>query len=206
MLATGRSIDDPMNHTLSFSMAAISREPDPYLPIPDDRDCGEAMRALTRPQRAFVTALVQVGGAPKKHTECAMRAGYGNNPRSAETLASNMMRNPKIIAALKEETERLIKGSVLLGASVLAEIAGDPMHKDRFKAGLELARLSGFITETKHTVTVEDHRDRVQLQDEVRELLNRASQQRLVLPAPLEGEFVEVPRDPNDISDLLAPV
>lgn len=185
-------------------MGTLTARP-PTVPVPPEDELGPAMQALTLPQRAFVCATAENPGLTH-YTENAMRAGYGGTSESAKVAACRMMRMPKILTAIREEADRRLKSGALLGASMLMKLAEHPDARISFKASVELLNRAGLVVETKHTVTVEDHRDRVQLQDEVRELLNRASQQRLVLPAPLEGEFVEVARDPNDISDLLAPV
>lgn len=191
-----------------------AREPDMTLPVPSDTECGEAMRLLTGSQRAFVIALVESGA--DDHTACAMRAGYGGTPGSAAVVASRMMRNPKIIAAIREEADRALQGDALLGRAVLVSIAQDIRHKDRFKAGVELLNRAGLLVETRQRITIEDNRDDDALREEVQSMLAKLFEQPVpaklahteTLHAPpvaaVDAEFTEV--DPNDISDILCDV
>jgi phage terminase small subunit len=191
-----------------------ARSPDPSLPVPSDTECGEAMRLLTPSQRAFVVALVESGA--ENHTQCAMRAGYSDNAKAASVISTRMMRNPKIIAAIREEADRALQGDALLGRAVLVSIAKDVRHKDRFKAGVELLNRAGLLVETRQRITIEDNRDDNALREEVQSMLEKLFAQP-VLPkiahaetlhappvAALDGEFTEV--DPNDISDIMCDV
>lgn len=99
------------------------------------------MAALTDMQQAFVKALVTIGVNKQRGAMAARTAGYSQE--TARQQAYQLMRNPKILAAIREEAELVLNGGVLVGAQVLEEIATDPMHKDRFKAATELMDRGG---------------------------------------------------------------
>jgi hypothetical protein len=128
----------------------------PIVTVPDESALGPAMRACNVNQRAFVIALLETGGSSKKLA--AKMAGYGLSDNASGSAGSSLSRHPKVLAALKEEADRRIRSGAVLAASVLLEIAEDPLHKDRFKAAQELLNRSGLIVETQHRVVVEDQR------------------------------------------------
>lgn len=181
----------------------LARAPDISLAIPEEHECGEAMRALTVGQRGFVVALLD---APTEDNSlAALRAGYGGNKNSAGVASFHMMRNQKVIAAIREEADRRLRAGAILGAKAVIEIAADSKHKDRFKAAVELMNRAGLLVETRHHVIVDDNRDTTALKEEVAQMLGRLFQQPVLpaIAAPMDAEFVEV--DVNDISDLLGP-
>lgn len=198
-------------------MARTAREPDKTLAIPDERDCGDAMRVLTPAQRAFVCATLESGG--RNNTLAALRAGYGSSEDQAKVVACHMMRNPKIIAAIREEADRRLQSGALLASSALIEIAQDDRHKDRFKAAVELLNRAGLMVETRHRITVEDNRDTETLKAEVEKMLERVfkGERPAALAPPIDAEFQDVStrqadvseqsthHDPDDLSDILAP-
>jgi phage terminase small subunit len=114
------------------------------------------MLLLTQAQRGFVIAMLETGG--QDHTKAAVLAGFGNNVDVANVSAARMMRQPKILAAIREEADRRLKSGAILGASVLIEIMQDTRHKDRFKAAQEVLNRAGLMVEQTHRVIHEDHR------------------------------------------------
>jgi len=114
------------------------------------------MRALTENQRAFVMTYLETGGT--NATRAAIAAGYGGSDGSAAVAAHRLVHNPKVQAAIKEIAEGRIRAGVLLGASVLLEIAGDPGHKDRLRAAEALMDRGGMLLVRETKVTVE-HKD-----------------------------------------------
>ncbi len=165
---------------------------------------GPAMQALNEGQRNFVIALLETGA--KDNTLAAEMAGYSGTQGSRKVQAYRLIHNPKVLAAIREEGERRLRSGAILGASVLIEIASDTMHKDRFKAAVELLNRSGLLVETQHRVIVEnDTRSAEQIRSEVVELfkrLNPGQPPPLALAKPIDVEYAEV-SDPDDISDLI---
>ena len=118
-----------------------------------------ALSKLTDKQKRFVIAYLETGGA--NETEAARIAGYSEtNPNGCSVEANRLMRNDKILAAIKEEAQKRINGGVLLGASVLVEIASDPLHKDRLKAAQSLLDRGGLmqVSKSEHLHIIEDNR------------------------------------------------
>lgn len=122
---------------------------------------GPAMSALSTRQQAFVRYMLQTGGQNAKR--CAAAAGYTGNDNTMAVTAHRLAHDEKVLAALKEEADKRIRSGAILGASVLAEIAGDVTHKDRLKAAIELLNRAGLLTATlhkhEHAVTVTNTAD-----------------------------------------------
>lgn len=117
--------------------------------IPIDRESdGPAMSALTDLQRSFVAAMMMLGPSLGRAKSAAAAAGF-THPDQA---AYQMMKNPRVLAALKEEAGKRLVGAALVGVDVMLKIADDDSHKDQFKAAKYLAEINGFTVEQKITV------------------------------------------------------
>jgi hypothetical protein len=115
-----------------------------------DENDGPARKALTQRQRQFVDALLDNGG---NQTRAAISSG--TDPKWARDYGSKLARNPKVIAALKEEADRRVRVSAPLAMDVLVEIMNNPTHKDRLKAAESVLNRSGLIVASvvEHNVT-----------------------------------------------------
>jgi len=152
---------------LTLGMAnAISRLPEEVV-----EEFGPAMSALTEPQRSFVLHYCDSGGI--NAAEAARRAGYGNDTKSQAVTASRMLRLPRILAALREVADHRLKAGAIMAASAIVEIAGDAMHRDRFKAATELLNRAGLVVEGVSRVIVEDHRTPEEIERRIRDLAER---------------------------------
>lgn len=107
------------------------------------------MAALTPQRQAFVEALIEGGSGQLMVAKAAVAAGYSQNQ------GWKLMRDPKVLAAVREEAAKGLLGGALLGQKVLIEIAGDSLHKDRFRAARELLAHSGFTITQEQKITVE---------------------------------------------------
>lgn len=112
-------------------------------------------------ERAFVEHMMTA----TTHMRAAILAGYGQSSptvekrdQAARQAAWRLMKDPEIIEALREQAALTLRSSALLGAKVLAEIANDPLHKDRLKAAKELLMHSGFLQVHEQRITVDDRR------------------------------------------------
>lgn len=103
------------------------------------------MSCLSDQQRAFVIAMIATNVKPSQAEACAAAAGYKN----AHVSGWQLMRNARVLAALKEEAGKRLIGGALVGVNVMIEIAMSAGHKDQYKAAKDLAHLNGFITEQK---------------------------------------------------------
>lgn len=167
---------------------------------PDD-DLGPSMAALTENQRRFVYHMLITGGA--NATNSARAAGYsdgkeGDSGNPAGVAGYRLAHSPKILAAMKEEGDRRLRGGVVLGASVLIEIAGDVLHKDRYKAACRLLDQAGLGIEHKQTIEVKHTVTEEAKIEEVRKLalqLGLDPRQLLGQAGIIDAEFTEVSDD-----------
>ena len=111
------------------------------------------MLDLTDKQQKFVVALLETAG--ENETRAAMMAGYG---AGYHTRADELSRNPKILAAIREEADKRLRSGAVLAASKLIEIVKNNTHKDQLKACVELMNRGGLQVITTHKVVVEDNR------------------------------------------------
>jgi len=143
--------------------------------VPPDESLGPAMRMCTASEQAFVIAMINTGGASKKH--CAVLAGYAGDGKdaAARVAGSRVAARPRVIAAMKEEAEKRMCAGVGLAANVILEIALDPMHKDRLKAAEILKNQAGLMVATRvdHSVVVRDERTSAEIQQQTIELAQR---------------------------------
>lgn len=163
------------------------------------------MRALTEGQKAFVIALIEQGG--RNHARAAQIAGFGSTDNATAVSAHRLAHDPRVLEAIREEADKRLQANVLLGASVLVEIAMDPSHKDRMKAADRLMDRGGMIVETQHRVVVEnDNRPIAELRAAVLEQLRTAFGEEAKLPpaltAPIDGEYTEVDIEADPLEDL----
>lgn len=113
---------------------------------------GPKMTALPERQRAFVVALITQG--TRDYTAAAQTAGYKADNRNAlKVSAHRLAHDEKILAAIKEETERRLQASIGMAAEVLLSIAEDPTHKDRLKAATALLNRGGLHESIEHKIT-----------------------------------------------------
>jgi len=182
------------------------RDPAHLVATPSDEDCGPAMKRLSDLQRRFVRALTEID--PQNHTRAALIAHGGTmNYNTTKVWACRAMRNEKILAAIREETDKLYRGDGLESRMVILSIMRDPTcdSKTRLRAALELTNRAGHLVETVSRNIVEHSvdRDTKDLLGEIRELARSTGVKDLPV---LEGQYEEVETAPadDDISDLLA--
>lgn len=112
------------------------------------------MLALNEAQRRFVHAALTFPTG--KDWQIAKAAGY--SPKSHGALrhtAWRLMHDEKIISAMHEEADKRLRGSALLGVSVIAKIARTDGHRDQLKAAEALLNRVGFHEQTEHKLVVE---------------------------------------------------
>ncbi len=125
------------------------------------------MRKLTDRQRKFVAAYVELGG---HQTNSALAAGYSK--RRAAVAGSTLVRNPRVLAAIREEAERHFGAGVALSTAVLIELARDKEvpPETRRKAANDILNRSGWILAERREVTINDNRTTEELLAEWRQL------------------------------------
>lgn len=140
-------------------MAYAALELAPVAPIYETKGLGRAMRKITPQQRAFVVAFVETGG--RNATAAARAAGYApGNPEAQRVTAYRLTHDEKVLDAIREQANKQIQSSILIGTQALVEIAQEVSHKDRLKAAVELVNRGGLLLATQHNVNVNVRDDR----------------------------------------------
>lgn len=97
---------------------------------------------LTERQAAFVREYVERGGKPGSAADAAQAAGYARPGRvgraAARVRASELLRNPKVLSALRGELTRKLNAAATLGVSVLVDLAQNGPANVRLQAAKEL--------------------------------------------------------------------
>jgi phage terminase small subunit len=115
---------------------------------------GPAMERLDARKQRFVEAVLDQRGRPN-YALAAREAGYSDHLEAAKVQAYHLMRSPRIIEALHEESRRRFTILGYHAVHGLADIAEKADHPDRFKALKELADRFGYAAVTEHTVKVQ---------------------------------------------------
>lgn len=105
------------------------------------------MLALGDQHRAFVLRLMELGPTKRAAAKASKDAGF-----SGQNYGYELMRDERILAAIREESTKQLAGAALIGVKVMVEIAQDKQHRDRFKAAKELAAINGFTAEQRIVV------------------------------------------------------
>jgi hypothetical protein len=132
---------------------------------------GPAMKALPNDKwRAFVRALVTDTKGYGAITRAARAAGFGKantRPSSLSKQAYDLSRDERIIAAIAEESRKVIRVGHPEAVAALFSIVRDPAHRDHARAvAMVIDRCDPVVT--KHSVDV-THRhedpDRIALEE-----------------------------------------
>ena len=169
--------------------------------VPSDVKLGPAMTCLAPKARAFVIAVVEMGGALNEMHVAAQRAGYAGDKPTLYVQAHRLAADPRVQAAILEEARGRCKSASLLSISAMIEIIQDKTVKPstRLQAASRIAAIAGMDpatqmlikTTTEVTVTVKEQISQVrQLAKDLgldpKLLLGKAG-------VVLEGEFEELP-------------
>lgn len=126
-------------------------------------------------KQAFVREHVRLGGT--NATQAAIAAGYSAGGKTkgagAAVTAHRLLRDPRILAAIRAEVERTLRAGVALGANVLVDLATKAQSEDvRFKAAQALLDRGGMqlATLSQHHVVIEDKRSDAELLARIAEL------------------------------------
>lgn len=124
---------------------------------PVDAQDGPAMKALpTDRHRAFVRALYQVKPGYGSNVKAAKLAKFGtpdSTPQSMATIASRLAHDDRVLAAIHEMDQKMIRGVAPRAVRALAALVENPGHRDHMRAvATTLDRVHPI--ETQHLVTV----------------------------------------------------
>jgi hypothetical protein len=166
----------------------------------DGAKWGPAMAALPSDRhRAFVLALYQVKPGYGAHVTAAKLAGFGTSTSSAKSwsvIASRIVHDEAIQAAMREEDEKRIRASAPRAVRALAHLVETPDHRDHARAiGMVLDRVHP--VETMHRVMV-DHKHKHEIVatekvlGRIRELALMVGLDPQVLPPTIDGTCKDV--------------
>lgn len=119
---------------------------------------GPAMSALTPKARAFVIAVVEMGGAINQMHTAAEVAGYsGESKNSLYVQAHRLAADPRIQEAILEEARARCKSASLLAVSQMIDILQDTKakHSTRLAAASRVAAIAGMDPATQMLVKSE---------------------------------------------------
>lgn len=178
--------------------------------VEQEQDFGPAMLALPENRRRFVLSVLLTGG--RNGAEAARMAGYSEH--SATATASQLMRDEKVLAAIREEAERRLKSAAAMAVETLVQICGDQMNKDRFKAAARILDFAGLAPKSEHTIKVEhtnlDRRGQLlevkqlalELGLDARDMLRKAGLE--VIDAEFTEVFPDAAKPEDDLGDIYA--
>jgi phage terminase small subunit len=98
---------------------------------------GPAMKALPNNRyRAFVEFYLLENPVKGAQTNAARRAGFGTGrslPITMAKIASRLMRDDRIVAAIAEETRKLVRAGAPEAVKALMNLVRDSEHKDHVR-------------------------------------------------------------------------
>lgn len=108
------------------------------LPEPN-KDTPVTIEGLTEKQSAFVYAFMESGGGPGSAADAAQAAGYASTSRAAARVrGSELLRNEKVLSAIRNGLTRKLNAAASLGVSVLIDLAQTGTPSVRLQAAKEL--------------------------------------------------------------------
>jgi phage terminase small subunit len=115
----------------------------------------QSERPLSPKERIFVDRYLALGGKRGAGKQAAEAAGF---PASWAAIASHrLLRRPRVMRAIEEESKRLVRALGPQAIKVIKEILDDRRHKDRLKAArtvLERIDPTFFGVQHQHHVEV----------------------------------------------------
>jgi phage terminase small subunit len=120
-----------------------------------DATLSKEMRALTPKQRAFVLALVELGGATDESHRAAAIAGYTGSKGVLQVTASRLAADDRVQHALVEEAKRMAKTASLEAVCNTIQIMRDPLAtaNARLNAAARVMTIAGMDPAQKIDVT-----------------------------------------------------
>jgi phage terminase small subunit len=118
-------------------------------------ELGPAMKSLNERQRAFVRFLVTEKPGYAALTRAYRKAGYGKNSKAATLSkdAHHMSRDERVIAAIAEESRKVIRVGHPEAVAALFAMIRDPEHRDHARAVMGLLDRVDPVA-TKHSIDV----------------------------------------------------
>ncbi len=130
-----------------------------------DTSCSELVETddsplsgLTAMELRYVEAFAALAGTHGAMTNAARYAGY--SPKTCTVKGSQMIRKPKILAALRYLTEHKAHASAIMAMTTLQHLAMNGNDSIRLKASERILGYSGIIVQTihRHEHMIQDNR------------------------------------------------
>lgn len=160
----------------------------------DTVDDPPAFKALTSLEKSFVEAYVDLGGT--NGSKAARLAGYSDVGSNARRRAHQLLRLPRILAAIKELANNRLSSSVAMAATTLVDIANDHNVADatRYKASVKILELGGIfaVKVSEHNINITDNRSDAEVIARIKQLAGVAG---VPVPDITDVEFEEIEED-----------
>jgi hypothetical protein len=105
-------------------------------------ELGPCMRALPNDRwRSFVEHLVLSAGEHGAQAAAARKAGFGtarSRPLTIARIASRLARDERVLAAIAEESRKVLRLGAPAAARAILSLVNDPTHKDHARAVMAL--------------------------------------------------------------------
>jgi len=178
---------------------AVARES--MIPLDNEDTYGPAMKKLTDARKRFVIAYVYYGGVRKSPLEACTMAGFGGTEQSRKTTSYRLMRDPAILAGLREETDKLMIGYGARAAHRLNELIDSESEKVSLDAAKSMLGFAGHLmNRSEHRIVVEhEGRSTAELIEYVQQSMKKMAAMTPAQIAHMEteavdAEFTEVPK------------
>jgi phage terminase small subunit len=170
--------------------------------LADDYDnFGPYMQAISPKHRAFVLAYCTNGC---DGTNAARDAGYadtgGHANAGIRVLAHRLLKNPRILAAIREVTIAMTQANLPVYQQTLEKVAANPQSKDQVKALLALMDRGGMnvVSQSEHNINIT-----VNKSQQVEEIKQMAEQlgldPKLLLGTVTDAEYEDIPDGLEDV-------
>jgi phage terminase small subunit len=143
--------------------------------VPRDNELGPAMRALKPKWQAFVCAYLLEPPGRGAQVNAARKAGYGTpktKPVQMANIAWRLMQEPRIVAAIAEESRKMLRTGSPEAVNALLNMVRDPEHKSHARA-VEMVLARSDPPVVHQTMTVEHRHSN----DDMIELARRLAQE-----------------------------
>lgn len=131
------------------------------------------LAGLTEMERRFVEGYAALAGSHGALTNAARYAGY--SPKTCSVKGSQMIRKPKILAALRYLTEHKAHSSAILAMTTLTDLMRSGNDSVRLKAADRVLGYAGIIVKTISKVehNINDNRTPAQIRATIAEKAQR---------------------------------
>lgn len=149
-----------------------------------------AIRDLTDRQEAFVREYVERGGRPGSAADAAVAAGFAHPGRAgraaARVRASELLRNPTVLAALRDELSRRLSAGAALGVQTLVDLCQNARSEQ-----VKLAAARELVDRGFGPVMSRSANLNVNVQDDLASLIKRLDEEDRMERRTIDGKAVD---------------